>query len=305
MPVRLTQDRGLTFVDQNAYRSPKFPLEPLFRSVYTSTPTFDPKGIQLVTDRNNLRKLTWFVSRIPIENFRIDIEMVGNTLLFTRWESIPYEVITGFRGFGHEFEKNFTTYSGEMKASTGHHRVVQYMLGTLQLLVRFEVDGYVERGTISKSSVDVDQLSHSLKSMQLRSESNDTVKAILGGHTVPQDSLIELKTRVKHRPIQTSDVIYQLWFGGVQQLFASYHVRGVFSKVEQSNFEKNGEFERFERDKKLEISKLVSVIERIKKAMMGVSGKRAILLHEGQSLRMYERKGDKHALPKDLLAKWD
>jgi len=68
------------YIDQNGYRSPRYPLEPLFRSVYIEKPDFNPTSLDLVTDRNNLRKLTQAISEERIEDFRIDVRVVGSTL---------------------------------------------------------------------------------------------------------------------------------------------------------------------------------------------------------------------------------
>jgi hypothetical protein len=114
-PSRIPQDHGLRYVDQNAARRPACPLEPLFRSIFAVTPTFDPKPFQLVTDRNNLRKLAWVVIGEAIDNFRIDIELVRKTMLFTRWEKASTEIVSEFR---HEFEKHFTRMSKDLRGIT-------------------------------------------------------------------------------------------------------------------------------------------------------------------------------------------
>ena len=230
LPIRIQQDRGLAYIDQNRFRNPTFPLESLFRSIYAVNQAFDPKSIDLVTDRNNLRKLMFAVSNIHIENFRVEIEIVGDTMLFTRCERNASEFITEFRGFGHEFEKRFTTYPDSMSSSTGHHRVVQYTLGKLTMIVRFEVDGYIEEKTAApKKDADIDGLASSLQSIQLTQPG--TMKVIRRGQKISHDSLLELKTRAKHRPIQNSDVIYQLWFSRVPHLIVGYHMRGAFSGI--------------------------------------------------------------------------
>lgn len=58
-------------------------------------------------------------------------------------------------------------------------------------------------------------------------------RVIQGGYKIPYNSLIELKTRAYRRPIQTGDVIYQLWFAQVHHLIAGYHARGRFLRTDQ------------------------------------------------------------------------
>jgi hypothetical protein len=56
-PFRVGKDTGHFYIAQNAARHPGSPLEPLFRALYVSHPSFDIASIDVVTDRNNIRKL--------------------------------------------------------------------------------------------------------------------------------------------------------------------------------------------------------------------------------------------------------
>jgi len=315
------------YIDQNAYRNPSYPLEPLFRSVYTENPGFDPSTLDLVTDRSNLRKLVWTICGNGIvEDFRIDIRLVGQTLLFTRYEEHTHERIGSneFRGYGHSFERKFTTYGEGMKESTGHHRVIKYTMGSLQLLLRFEVDGYLSdvstdydpttsQSNYSHNAVDdVQSLTSRLKNIDLDSTAQQCstdqkvgLRVVHGGYKVPHSSLLELKTRSQRRPIQPSDVIYQLWFAQVPHLIAGYHNHGKFVRIEQKNFEENRAFQRFERARGSDLRKFVQVVEMIRTAMKGGKIDKAVLLFEDGSLDLYERMGTWDALPKDLISKWN
>lgn len=309
LPIRLQSDTGRFFIDQNAFRNPRYPLEALFRSAYALDPDFDPKAFDVVTDRNNLRKLLTMLSDTPIKDFRIDVELAGDTLLLTRWEPENTESFTGFRGFGHEFERQFTTFPPELRRSAGHHRIVTYSLGGLKILLRFTVDGY--KGDYGRPRSDgVDDLNSLIGSLQISSEggieqsAKSALKVIRGGHKVPHDSLLELKTRTFYRRIQMPEVIYQLWFSQIQSLYVGYHNRGVFTELNQSNYKTNGAFDRFCRDKATILKRLIRLLEIVKRKMRSVDQKRAVLLYKGGSLKLYERSGDWHSLPEDLLAKW-
>ena len=143
----MKKDSGLIYIAQNAARNPDSPLEPLFRALYTTNPSFDIRSIDIVTDRNNIRKLLSFVnpslSKGGLEPFAIGVEIVGNTAIFCREEAVTHEIVgpNDFRGFGHEFEKAYTTE--QISGSTGHHRIISYRFGGLNFLVRHETDGYV------------------------------------------------------------------------------------------------------------------------------------------------------------------
>jgi hypothetical protein len=56
-PFRLEKDTGHVYIAQNVARHPESPLEPSFRALYVSHPSFDIASIDVVTDRNNIRKL--------------------------------------------------------------------------------------------------------------------------------------------------------------------------------------------------------------------------------------------------------
>lgn len=95
-PQKLAKDSGLIYIAQNAVRHPESPLKPLFRALYMSDPSFDMRSVDLVTDRNNIRKLLSFVnpglSRGGLEPFTIDVEVLDNsnnnkTAVFCRAET--------------------------------------------------------------------------------------------------------------------------------------------------------------------------------------------------------------------------
>jgi hypothetical protein len=56
-PRQLKKDSGLVYVAQNAARHPESPLEPLFRALYIENPSFDISSVNIVSDRNDIRKL--------------------------------------------------------------------------------------------------------------------------------------------------------------------------------------------------------------------------------------------------------
>jgi len=187
----------------------------------------------------------------------------------------------------------------------------------LEILLRFEVDAYLSDGipdAIAGPSNqdhrdDLSFLTSSLTNLKLDSSSsrNHTpdLQVKRGGYKVPHSSLIELKTRSQNRRIQTSDVIYQLWFSQVRNLIVGYHYRGTLVRIEQTDFEKTKEFQHFERGRGSVLRKLVQVVESLRTAMKGGKMEKAVLLFENNSLKLYQRTGTWDALPQDLISKWD
>lgn len=62
-------------------------MQPIFESVNLMKPDLDFAGLDIFTDRNNIRKLFNLVRGAEHEKvFRIDVEMVGKTLVLRRFE---------------------------------------------------------------------------------------------------------------------------------------------------------------------------------------------------------------------------
>ncbi|KAI2838561.1 hypothetical protein CBS147343_9967 [Aspergillus niger] len=225
-------------------RHPESPLEPLFRALYTTHPSFDIGAVDLVTDRNNIRKLLSFInpslSKNGLEPFTIEVEVTGKTAVFCRAETETVRFLgpRDFAGFGHEFEKAYTR--DHVIGSTGHHRIISYSFGGLRLIVRYETDGYID--PLSGVGMDQVDLSSMIQSLSLRPSkcvpcgTSGQSKLLLRheGRTVAADSILEIKTRVAHKSISVQEVLPQLWASQTPNLVRAYHKKGVFAppKVE-------------------------------------------------------------------------
>ncbi|KAI5813991.1 geranylgeranyl pyrophosphate synthetase [Pyronema omphalodes] len=298
--IKLSPDTGLVYIDQNAFRHPECPLEPLFRAVYSKDPRFDASDIDLVTDRNNLRKLLKFVTGTP-EDFRIKVERINGTTLFTRCEEKTSDFIRSgqFRGFGHQFEKNYTTWSADTKGSTGHHRIIRYKFGGLKCLVRFEVDACLEFG---KAAPDKDDLTELVAGIALKEEETSAIHTRKGGNLVSQDSIAEIKTRAAHRQIDMLDVLPQLWFSDTQWLITAYHHGGRFNNVKKSNVE--FELDSWERSNVRNLKKLAGLLRTIINAAKDAEDGRCSIVCQGTQLKILEDSEVKYQLPADLRKKF-
>lgn len=120
---------------------PKATLLPLIMAVnkqseVTNKPPFDWSSVDIVTDRNGLRKLTRWVGGEEVRDFRIDLQLAGEkTVLMNRWEKRNRELFSG-RTYGFSFEKASTIPAPGCKDSTGHHRIVSYVRTFCSLLHR-------------------------------------------------------------------------------------------------------------------------------------------------------------------------
>ncbi|KFY67379.1 hypothetical protein V496_01570 [Pseudogymnoascus sp. VKM F-4515 (FW-2607)] len=316
-PRQLKKDSGLVYIAQNAARHPDSPLEPLFRALSITNPSFDIRSTDVVTDRNNIRKLLSFINpsmtRNGLETFTINIEVTKNTAIFSRDETVTHEFIgpDEFKGYGHEFEKAYTT--GQIGASTGHHRIITYRFGGLNFIVRHETDGYVDHTKMSSSDdkgPESDSLSSMLGSLSLSptkglqiTTPGSKLRIKEEGQMISLESTLELKTRVIHKRIEIREVAPQLWISQTPKLVRAYHQRGTFQVPEVEDVA--AVIKTWEEDNQRDLRKLAALISEIIDMVKGCGG---------NAIVKYDRLGDKlviwkvnrrKMLPKDLYSMWD
>ena len=312
-PRQLKKDSGLIYIAQNAARHPDSPLESLFRALYITNPSFDIRSTDVITDRNNIRKLLSFINpsstRNGLETFTINIEVAKDTAIFSRAETATHEFIGlhEFRGFGHEFEKAYTT--SQISGSTGHHRIISYRFGDLNFIVRHETDGYVDAGTKMPSSnskePESDSLSSMLGSLSLSPNPPTGSKLTIReeGQVIPLESTLEIKTRVAHKPLEIQEVAPQLWVSQTFKLVRAYHHKGTFQRPEVEDVA--AVIKRWEERNQTDLRKLAALITKILNVVKRCGGN-AIVKYDvkGDKLVIWKVDGKK-ILPKDLYSKWD
>jgi len=97
--MKLPQDSGRYFRDQNAARHPKHPMEPAVKAVLTQNPHFNTEAVDVFGCTSTLGNLLRFL-KSDDKTFRFTVETVGRTVFFVRRENAPDELIAGPRGFG-------------------------------------------------------------------------------------------------------------------------------------------------------------------------------------------------------------
>ncbi|KIY63066.1 hypothetical protein CYLTODRAFT_150232 [Cylindrobasidium torrendii FP15055 ss-10] len=122
LPLQLKRRSHKHFVDQNGHRVPSCPLLPIFLAVPT---TFDWSLVHVVAERNSLRKLLGWVQGRK-KAFKIDLELVGETVLLYRWSEKTRVTIPN-NDFGAAFEEAVTRPAdGSPIPTHGHYRIVEY-----------------------------------------------------------------------------------------------------------------------------------------------------------------------------------
>lgn len=300
-PTRLIPDSGMVYIDQNTARNPRFPLESLLRALYTENPDFQICDIDLITDRNNIRKLLRFAQGSSREPFQIQVEIVGKTALLIRLEDKATDFIVGFKGYGHNFER---AYTKNEHGCTSYHRIIGYDFGGMRCIVRHETDGYV----CDTASMNVsDNLSGALKSLSISkaataTSNGDTLIVETDGKAVNAASLLEIKTRAITRRIDMNDVYPQLWISQTPKLVIAYHERGTFG-IAQPQDVTNG-IRLWEATNQNDLRRLACLLAKIVDVVKGIDSKKAIVKYDGGvGLKVVMGDG-KPALPDDLYLKW-
>lgn len=307
---KVIKDSGLIYIAQNAARHPEYPLEPLFRALCMEHPSFDFESVDLITDRNNIRKLLSFVNpnigKNGFEPFTIHVEAFKHTVIFCRAETETKKFVQPheFMGYGHEFEKAFTT--NKIGGSTGHHRITSYRFSNLKILVRYEADGYVDKPRMEKTGNDNDILAGMIQSLSLdpisTASTTSKLKIKRAGEVVGPDSTLEIKTRVFHKPIDIEEVLPQLWVSQTPNLVRAYHRHGLFEPPRVENV--STEIKRWEENHRLDLQRLAALIKRIILVMTENQGN-ATITYDPQVDKLVLRQTDKRKmLPDDLYSKF-
>ncbi|KAK8022857.1 hypothetical protein PG991_006738 [Apiospora marii] len=204
------------------------------------------------------------------------------------------------------------------RAFTGHHRIVSYCLGGMRLMVRCEVDGYVDEDCSlparNKTMRDEADLSTLLGNMSL-STTHDLfpVKAATKlpgskltirqeGKEVPIESTLEIKTRVAHKPLSITDVASQLWFSQTPKLVRAYHRKGMFQlpQVEDVTME----LKDWKRSHQIVLNKFVFLLENILKAVKGIDGRAVVEYNPTADSMVVRGVEGKPMLLEDLYDRW-
>ncbi|KZL67602.1 geranylgeranyl pyrophosphate synthetase, partial [Colletotrichum incanum] len=307
-PPTMMPDSGTVYIDQNAARS-HYPLEPLLRALLVQNPKFELGDIDLVTDRNNIRKLLRFVQKSSSDPFEIQVEIAGSkTALFTRVETKTKDTIQGFRGFGHNFEK---AYTKGLVGSTGHHRIVHYHFGGLKFIIRHETDGYVDNKDGSSGIAEAPDVADNLSDLlgavsisETREPARNMPVTVAKTKTAPVNlaSTIEIKTRAASRTLDMIEVAPQLWISQTPILVVAYHRNRVFSDVRLRNVKQD--IHDWEVANQTVLQKLAFLIKKICTAVKSSGNRSGVVRYDGTKLKVTSGE-QKRALPLDLYSLWD
>ncbi|KAI0846859.1 hypothetical protein F5Y00DRAFT_271518 [Daldinia vernicosa] len=254
LPSQLPGDRGDYLRDHNGARFPEHPMLPSVHSLLSLNEGFDTSGVDIMGCASSLGDILRFVRSVNL-TFRFDVEMVGDTLFLIR--NCRDQVIPDVRGYGHSFLDSFTSYEPKMRETKSHQRIVSYSFSGLKCLVRFECDGY-----LASDGEDFTATTTKLDGLNLsKSPAIETAGAI-----IPQQSIIEIKTRSKARsqvgaPVDMDEQLPRLWLRQIPNFVTAYHVTGNFEDVQEKAVEK--ELLDWESSHQSELQKFASILRQL------------------------------------------
>lgn len=284
-PLKLEPDSGLVYIDQNTARVPDAPLDPLFSAIFAQNPGFKMDSVDVITDRNNIRKLVRFLDGSSSDSFQIQVEIVeGKRALFTRIDTESTTLVQGFQGYGRNFEKACTKSA---TGTSGYYRIVSFNFGGLRYVVRNETDAYIghalERTAVQKHAT-TDSLSHSLERFQLVGSPpaptyTPKITVRREGIEVDCSSILEIKTRAASKSIDTDETTTQLWISQTPNLASGYYVNGLFNDVKVRDMTQN--IRDWEKSNQKLLCSLGHLLNQILQSVKGSESQVAVVRYEG------------------------
>ncbi|KAI5989810.1 hypothetical protein F5J12DRAFT_501599 [Pisolithus orientalis] len=289
------------------------PLIPIFAAVDSLRDDFQYRDLDLITDRNSLRKLLRCIDQQHDKTFRIDLDLLGKTCLLTRCEETLTDTIKEFHGFGVEYERAATKPRRGSEEETSHHRIISYNFGGLKILLRFAIDACAEPESeddsflASFSSLSIGERGPSTLSDGLAYSSRFGMKVKLTSprSVLPQSSVIEIKTRAARREVDWKESYPQLYLSQTPYLYLARYTRGTFGPVEKVHINSQ-EMASHAREAEAAMAKLEALLSALLKAVRKYGeGVPLSLVYRAGKLQLYKRKeGTGEPFGKDISSKF-
>lgn len=313
-------DSGRHFIDQNANKIPDYPFEVVFQAAELMNPTVRFDEIDVLTNRNSLRKFFDFCKGRVQDSFRVNLHLVHDTLIIERCVKSTTEFLygSGNSGFGHNFEKAVTRLPQGLGNSSGHHRVLQYDFGGLKCAVRFEVDASYDPNTLGESerqvpnarsnAEEIASLGTAFSSIKVsKTGSGSTLVSadmIRRGAGTQQESVAEVKSRTKTKP----EWLPQLWLGRTRYLITGHHENGTFDKVHVHDLREQLEaWEKNEVNQEA-LQKMAMLLSRLRDVVRANEAKPCVVICEKAVkppvLRIHALTSGKGPLPASMMDKF-
>jgi hypothetical protein len=227
---------------------PLFAAADAIQQCQEAAPPVDWPNVDVITDRNGLRKLLRWLDPSPgraVRDFRIDVQLVGTkTLVLSRWESPSREVHVA-RSYGHAFETAMTRTTPDCPSSS-HQRAITYDMFNMKMIVRFGVDACLpspDSSAATTSNDDDSDLADALSNVNIQqspiststSTTSPVIDIIHAGKQVPQDALVEMISRSVFYldQLDWNELYPQMALSQTPMLRLGVHERGEFTELRE------------------------------------------------------------------------
>jgi hypothetical protein len=287
-------------MDQHAARSRTFPFEPIFQALSVLNPHVRFDDVDVVVNRNTLQSLLKYINAKASQPLRLDLDLVANTLFIGR-RVLHAKSGSAPNSYGRSFEAYFATEDPQLESANGHHRVVRYDFGGLNMIVRIEVDAYIPNAPYDPSSPLAPHpffdpylsppggIPHSLQT-----------SVIPAGTLIPHFLTIELKSNEKSKPLE------QMWLGRTPNAFLG---RGKGGFLKQATVEKASEEElvKWEIDNQGSLKKLAWLLGELREVAKRSEGSAVlVVMGKGSMMEVFEVERKVGAVPGEIVEKsWD
>ncbi|CAG9936201.1 unnamed protein product [Clonostachys rosea f. rosea IK726] len=320
LPIDLTRARRHHAPSTDQLHVPRHSFEPLFRAVEVMNSGLRFNDVDIICNRNSLRNLILFSSQRSLQNFRVNLLVVNNTLFIERCERDASIIIRGSydHGFGRAFEKACITYPEGLGASSSHHCVLRCPLGDLSCVLRFELDASYnetkEPGASGSTNVPIDlgaqSLCWKLESLSTDFPQSRNPKTTHAAESMSQAGLrhqitaAEIKTGVRLKP--PNQCMQQLWLGRTPWLIRGVHSNGTSHKVVVTNV--GDSFTEWEEVHQTQLQKLVMTLKQLRSIAQDLGGGNCVAVFErsldSQILKVFKAVEEKRALPEEMIARF-
>lgn len=313
IPYCVPADRGFHPTCYNSARQPMNPYTPVFHAMSLMNPDYSFLDVDILADRNSLRKLLEFVQDKSVGPFRLDLYIVVDTLVIVRREIGVWQRSTG-DSHGFNFEKHFTTPSPDLTDAAAYYRAIRYRMGPLDVVCRYEADAYVDTpaDTLSESEAVavVPPLMKDDLMQRPRFDFTAPFHVLQKGHMVPNNQILELKTQID-KPGDNSPKYNewnaQLWFGRTKHLYIGRYEKGTGKVLRTRQEDATERVKRWEDVHQTDLRKLVGLLGMLREIVGQEPGpvRAAVLVreHPRGPATLHEMLDKKTPIPRPFLEK--
>ncbi|KZT11772.1 uncharacterized protein LAESUDRAFT_640847, partial [Laetiporus sulphureus 93-53] len=240
--------------------------------------------------------------------FRIDVQLAGScTVLLNQWErEARVKIDPKDHSYGHNLEKHCTTIPKGWEGSTGHHRIVQY------IIVSVEVDAYIDplstnssHGPDNVKVVSRKVVKKALRMIVVSDKPSIAFNVIQEGRHIAQSHLIKIKSSVGLLGWYQNKAYPQLFLSQTAFIFFMRHQDGMFVEIVKERLG-NLKMQMIESTMQAGLARLKYLLRYIQELviMHGKEGRLTLVQANGR-LEVFQRTSKASCLLKEMLLQFD